>query len=171
MSNLKDKVAVVTGGSRGIGRAICLRLAKSGSAVVVNFTKDTEKAQNVAEEINKNGGAGSVFQADVSDIQQARDLIEFAVQKFGKIDILVNNAGVTSDSLLIRMKEEEWDKVLSTNLKSVFNCTQPAVKHMIKQRNGAIVNISSVIGIIGNAGQSNYAASKAGIIGFTKSVA
>lgn len=171
MSSLKDKVAVITGGSRGIGRAICLRLAKSGASVVINFTKDSEKAQNVADEIKESGGAGLIFQADVSDIQQAGNLIEFAIQKFGKIDILVNNAGITSDNLLIRMKEEEWDKVISTNLKGVFNCTQPAIKYMIKQRNGVVINISSVIGVTGNAGQSNYAASKAGVIGFTKSVA
>lgn len=171
MAVLKDKVAVITGGSRGIGRAICLRLAKSGASVVINFTKDSEKAQNVADEIKESGGAGLIFQADVSDIQQAGNLIEFAIQKFGKIDILVNNAGITSDNLLIRMKEEEWDKVISTNLKGVFNCTQPAIKYMIKQRNGVVVNISSVIGVTGNAGQSNYAASKAGVIGFTKSAA
>ncbi len=171
MAVLKDKVAVVTGGSRGIGQAICLRLAKSGAAVVINFTKDSKQAENIADEIKKNEGTGLVFQADVSDIHQAKKLIEFAVQKFGKIDILVNNAGITSDNLLIRMKEEEWDKVISTNLKGVFNCTQPAIKYMIKQRNGVVINISSVIGVTGNAGQSNYAASKAGIIGFTKSVA
>lgn len=171
MGSLKGKVAIVTGGSRGIGRAICLKLAETGADVVVNDISDDQSVQDLLTEIGKAGSRGIFFKADVSRSDQAKDLVEEALRQMGRVDILVNNAGITRDNLILRMKEEEWDAVLAVNLKGCFNCTQAVSRHMIKQRSGAIINISSVVGIVGNAGQANYSASKAGVIGLTKSVA
>lgn len=169
---LKDKVAVVTGASRGIGRAIAEQLASEGAKVVVNYQSNAPAAEAVVAAINDNGGAALAAQADVSDFVAAQGLIQTALDAFGRIDILVNNAGTTRDTLLLSMKEEEWDLVLATNLKSVFNCCKAAVRPMLRRKQGGrIINISSVAGIVGQAGQTNYAASKAGIIGFSKSLA
>lgn len=169
--DLKDKVAVVTGSSRGIGRATALELARRGASVVVNYNRSAEAAAEVVESIEADGGQAIAVQADVSDSVQAAELIQAAMEAFDSIDILVNNAGTTRDQLLMLMEEEEWDIVLRTNLKSVFNCCKAAARPMMRQRSGRIVNISSVSGIAGQGGQTNYAASKAGIIGFTKSLA
>ncbi|MGQ9628054.1 MAG: 3-oxoacyl-[acyl-carrier-protein] reductase [Anaerolineae bacterium] len=169
--DLRDKVAIVTGSSRGIGRAIAFKLASLGAKVVVNYNRSSEAAQEVVEKIKAEGGEAFAFQADVSQPEQAQALIEVALETYGRLDILVNNAGVTRDTLLIRMKEEDWDVVLDTNLKSAFNCTKAAQRAMIKQRYGRIINIASVVGLSGNPGQANYSAAKAGLIGFTKAVA
>ena len=168
---LQGKVAVITGASRGIGRAIALELARQGAAVVVNYLKSAEAAEDVVNAILDGGGRAAAFQADVSDFQQAQKLIAFAAETFGKIDILVNNAGITRDMLIMMMSEEDWDTVLRTNLKSTFNCSKVAIKHMMRNRYGRIINITSVAGQMGNAGQTNYSASKAGQIGFTKALA
>jgi 3-oxoacyl-[acyl-carrier protein] reductase len=168
---LKDKVAVVTGASRGIGRAIAERLAAEGAKVVVNHRASPEGAGEVVSAIQAQGGEALAVQADVSDFQQAHALIEAAVQQFGRVDVLVNNAGTTRDTLLLLMKEVEWDLVIDTNLKSVFNCCKAVARGMVRQRGGRIINITSVAGLAGNPGQTNYAASKAGVIGFTKSLA
>ncbi len=168
---LKDKVAVVTGGSRGIGRAICERLAAEGAQVVVNYRSSGQEAEEVVAAIRAQGGEAVAVQADVSDFQQAHALIQAATEQFGPVDILVNNAGTTRDTLLMLMKEADWDLVIDTNLKSVFNCCKAVARGMVRRRGGRIINISSVAGLAGNAGQTNYAASKAGIIGFTKSLA
>ncbi len=170
--NLEGKKAVVTGSSRGIGRVIALALAKEGADVAVNYITGNETdAEEVAEAIKAMGRNALLIQANVSSYSESESILEKVVQEFGRVDILVNNAGITRDGLLIRMKEEDWDAVLATNLKGVYNCTKAAVKYMMKQRSGRIVSISSVVGIIGNAGQANYAAAKAGILGFTKAVA
>ncbi len=170
--NLEGKKAVVTGSSRGIGRVIALALAKEGADVAVNYIAGNEAdAQEVAEAIKAMGRKALVIQANVSSYSESESMVEKVVQEFGRVDILINNAGITRDGLLIRMKEEDWDAVLATNLKGVYNCTKAAIKYMMKQRSGRIVSISSVVGIIGNAGQANYAAAKAGILGFTKAVA
>ncbi len=168
---LEGKVALVTGASRGIGRAIALELAAQGARVVVNYHKSAEAAREVVAAIEAAGGQAQAIQADVSDHEQAQALIKAVLEAYGRLDILVNNAGLTRDTLLMTMKEEDWDIVLNTNLKSVFNCCKAAARAMVRQRSGRIVNITSVAGITGNAGQTNYAASKAGIIGFTKSLA
>lgn len=168
---LQDKVAVITGASRGIGRAIAVDFAGRGATVVVNFNKSSAEAEALHQEITKAGGKGALFQADVSDPAQAQSLIKFAVETFGDLHILVNNAGITRDGLLLTMSEADWDAVLTTNLKSTFNCAKAAVKHMIRKRYGRIINIASVAGQMGNPGQTNYSASKAGQIGFTKSLA
>lgn len=168
---LNDSVAIVTGGSRGIGRAIALELASVGVKVVVNFAGRSDKAEETVELIRQAGGESLAVQADVSQSSDVDRLIKTTLEHFGKIDILVNNAGITRDSLLLRMKEADWDAVLSTNLKGVFLCTKAVSKSMLKQRSGVIVNISSVVGLAGNAGQANYSAAKAGVIGFTKSTA
>lgn len=168
---LSGKVAVITGSSRGIGKEIALKLSSLGASVVINYTRGIEKALEVKEEIEKNGGKAEVFQADVSSFEESLDLVKFAVEKFGTIDILVNNAGITRDTLIIRMKEEDFDKVIDVNLKGTFNMIKHVAPIMIKKRSGKIVNVSSVVGIYGNIGQANYAASKAGIIGLTKSIA
>lgn len=167
----QGKVAVVTGSSRGIGAAIASKLAAEGARVVINHRHSAEQAQEVADAIIAAGGEAIVVQADVSDYEQARSLIGAAIETFGRLDILVNNAGTTRDMLLMRMKEAEWDLVIATNLKSVFNCCKAAMRPMMKQRYGRIVNITSVAGLQGNVGQANYAAAKAGLIGFTKSLA
>lgn len=168
---LEGKKALVTGASRGIGRAIALALAAEGADVVINYAGNEAAAKAVAQEVEALGRKALVVQADISSNAAATSLVEQAVKAFGRLDILVNNAGITRDGLLMRMKEEDWDAVLTTNLKGVFNCTKAAVKYMMKQRSGHIVSISSVVGITGNAGQANYAAAKAGVIGFTKAVA
>ena len=169
---LEGKVAVVTGGSRGIGRAIVEDLASNGAKVVVNYHSNADAAQEVVAGIVANGGTAVAIQADVSNFDAAQELIKSAISTYGQLDILVNNAGTTRDTLLMMMKEEQWDVVLATNLKSVFNCCKAATRPMVRRRNGGrIINISSVSGIIGQPGQANYAASKAGIIGFSKSLA
>ncbi len=168
---LENKVAVVTGASRGIGRAVALELARRGASVVVNYHKNADAASEVVSAIQAAGGRAIAVQADVGEFTQAETLIQAALDTFGQIDILVNNAGTTRDQLLMLMKEEEWDEVLRTNLKSVFNCCKAAARPMVRRRQGRIINITSVSGIAGQAGQTNYAASKAGIIGFTKSLA
>lgn len=168
---LEGKVALVTGASRGIGRAVALELARRGAVLVVNYLKSAEAAEDVVNAIQEGGGRGVAFQGDVSDYQQAQGLIAFVVETFGKIDILVNNAGITRDMLIMLMSEEDWDVVLATNLKSTFNCSKIAVKHMMRNRYGRIINITSVAGQMGNPGQTNYSASKAGQIGFTKALA
>ena len=169
--NLQNRVAVVTGSSRGIGAAIARKLAAEGAKVVINHRCSEEQAQTVAGDIVAAGGEAIVVQADVSDYEQAHSLVKAALQAFGRLDILVNNAGTTRDMLLMRMKEVDWDLVIATNLKSVFNCCKAALRPMLKQRYGRIVNITSIAGLQGNPGQTNYAAAKAGLIGFTKSLA
>ncbi|MBI5285159.1 MAG: 3-oxoacyl-[acyl-carrier-protein] reductase [Chloroflexi bacterium] len=168
--DLSGKVALVTGGSRGIGRAITLALAAHGAKVAVNYASNATAA---AETVAAAGGDGVAVAlgGDVSDSATAAKLIEGTISAFGKIDILVNNAGVTSDDLILRMSEAEWDKVIDTNLKGTFNVTKAAIRPMVRQRGGRIICISSVAGIVGNAGQANYSAAKAGIIGFTKAIA
>lgn len=168
---LNNSVALVTGGGRGIGRAIALELARSGAKVVVNYAGRADKAEETVQLIQEIGGVGLAVQADVSLSEDVDRLIQTAVSTYGKIDILVNNAGITRDNLLLRLKESDWDAVLDTNLKGIFLCTKAVCKGMMKQRSGVIINISSVVGITGNAGQANYAAAKAGILGFTKSIA
>ena len=169
--SLQGKVAIVTGGSRGIGRAIALELGKRGASVVVNYNKSPEAADLVVNEIVASGGKAASFHADVSDTIAGQNLIKFAVDTFGDLQILVNNAGITRDTLIMMMSEADWDTVLDANLKSTFNCSKAAVKHMMRKRYGRIVNISSVSGQMGNAGQTNYSASKAGQIGFSKALA
>jgi len=169
--NLESKVAIVTGASRGIGRAIALELAQRGARVVVNYHRSAEAAAEVVATIEAAGGQATAVQADVGDFEQAAGLIQAALDAFGRVDILVNNAGATHDQLLMLMKEEDWDDVLRTNLKSMFNCCKAVARLMVRQRWGRIINISSISGIAGQGGQTNYAASKAGVIGFTKSLA
>jgi 3-oxoacyl-[acyl-carrier protein] reductase len=169
--DLRDKVAVVTGASRGIGRAIALELAGLGASVVVNYRSNAGAATEVVEAIEAEGGQAVAVQADVGDFEQAARLIKTATETMGRVDILVNNAGTTRDQLLMLMKEDDWDVVLRTNLKSAFNCCKAVARQMVRQRGGRIVNVSSVSGICGQGGQTNYSASKAGLIGFTKSLA
>ncbi len=169
--SLQGRTAIVTGGSRGIGRAICLELARRGAAVLVNYNRSSQAAEEIIAQIQTAGGQATAFQADVSDFKQAQDLVKAATDTYGSLDILVNNAGITRDTLIMMMSEEDWDHVISTNLKSTFNCSKAAVRTMMRKRYGRIINITSVAGQMGNAGQTNYAASKAGQIGFTKSLA
>jgi 3-oxoacyl-[acyl-carrier protein] reductase len=171
MFKLSDKVAIVTGSSRGIGVGIAKLLAARGAKVVVNHRNSPEGAEEVAGAIKANGGEAIVVQADVSQSSEAKRLIKETIDTYGQIDILVNNAGITRDKLIMTMKDEDWDLVLKTNLSSVYNCSKAVVRPMMKKRYGRIVNITSVVGLAGQAGQTNYAASKAGIIGFTKSLA
>lgn len=168
---LSGKSAIVTGANRGIGKGIAIKLAELGAKVIINYRSDEEGAKEVLSIIKENGGEADIFKADVSKFDEAEKLITYCKEVFGRVDILVNNAGITKDGLILRMKEEEFDKVIEVNLKGAFNCIRHVSPVMLKQKEGAIVNISSVIGVIGNAGQSNYAASKAGIIGLTKSIA
>lgn len=168
---LTGKVALVTGASRGIGRAIALTLAEQGAIVLVNYNGSRERALEVVAQIEQNGGRAEAVGCDVSDFSDCGKLVEDAIGKYGHVDILVNNAGVTKDNLILRMTEEEYDKVLDTNLKGAFNTIRHLSRYFLKQRSGKIINISSVSGVMGNAGQSNYSASKAGLIGLTKSVA
>ena len=167
----KDKVVVVTGASRGIGRATAVELGRQGAAVVVNFVKDAAAAEAVVAAVVQSGGRAVAHQADVSDFAAAEALIKFAIQHFGDLHILVNNAGITRDGLIMMMSEADWDVVQDTNLKSTFNCSKAAVRHMMRKRSGRVINITSVAGQMGNAGQTNYSASKAGQIGFTKALA
>lgn len=168
---LTGKCAVVTGASRGIGRAIALQLASEGAKVVVNYSGSEQKAQEVVEEIKNNGGEAIAVQANVADTDSVQNLMKTALDTYGSIDILVNNAGITRDNLLMRMKDDEWDDVINTNLKGVFLCTKAVTRQMMKQRAGRIINISSIVGVAGNAGQANYVAAKAGVIGLTKTTA
>lgn len=169
---MKGRCALVTGGSRGIGRAICLELARRGAAVAINCSSSTAAAEETAKLCRELSGAEAiVIKADVSDPAQAEAMVTEAAGKLGRLDILVNNAGITRDGLMLRMKDEDWDSVLNTNLKSAFVTTKAAYKIMMKQKYGRIINVSSIVGIRGNAGQANYSASKAGLIGLTKSVA
>lgn len=168
---LTGKVAVVTGASRGIGREIAKTLAAEGALVVVNYNGSREKAKEAVAEIEEAGGKAEAAQCDVSDFEKAGELMEYVVKTYGRVDILVNNAGITKDGLLMRMSEEDFDSVVRTNLKGAFNCMRHVARQMIRQKSGRIINISSVSGVLGNAGQVNYAASKAGIIGMTKSAA
>ncbi|MBM7665126.1 3-oxoacyl-[acyl-carrier protein] reductase [Solibacillus kalamii] len=168
---LAGKCAVVTGASRGIGRAIALQLASEGAKVVVNYSGSEQKAQEVVEEIKANGGEAIAVQANVADTDSVQNLMKTALDTYGSIDILVNNAGITRDNLLMRMKDDEWDDVINTNLKGVFLCTKAVTRQMMKQRAGRIINISSIVGVAGNAGQANYVAAKAGVIGLTKTTA
>jgi 3-oxoacyl-[acyl-carrier protein] reductase len=165
------KAAIVTGGSRGIGRAIALRLAAGGAKVVVNYHSNEAAASEVVEQVRAGGGEAVAVQADVSQPAQAQALIDAAQKAFGRVDILVNNAGTTRDTLIMRMSEEDWDLVVDTNLKGAFNCIKAATRPMMRQRYGRIVNVTSVSGLAGNAGQANYAAAKAGLVGLTKTVA
>ena len=169
--NLDGKIAVITGGSRGIGKAIAMKLARLGANIVVNYTSSANQAEEVVESIKNMGREAIAIKANVANFEEVQNFIAQAEEKFGKIDILINNAGVTKDKLLIKMNEDDWDKVIEVNLKGTYNCTKAVSRKMMKQRSGKIVNVASVVGINGNAGQSNYAASKAGIIGFTKSIA
>ncbi len=171
MRGLEGKVALVTGASRGIGRGIALRLAEEGCKVVVNYNRSADAAQEVVDAIKGKGGEAVAIQADVSDFKEAQRLVKEAQAAFGRIDILVNNAGTTRDNLLALMKEAEWDTVINTNLKSCYNVTKAVLRGMMRQRAGRIINITSVSGITGLPGQTNYSASKAGIIGFTKALA
>jgi len=167
---LKDRVSLITGAARGIGKEIALLFAREGSDVVV-CDVDLEAAQNTQKEIESLGRRALSFKADVTNITQVEEMVNLILDKFSKIDILVNNAGITKDNLVLRMSDDEWDKVLSVNLKGAFNCLKVVSRHMLKKRYGKIVNVASIIGMIGNAGQANYAASKGGLIALTKSVA
>lgn len=168
---LTGKCAVVTGASRGIGRAIALELASQGAQIVVNYSGSEQRAQQVVEEIQALGGQAIAVQANVADTESVQQLMKTAIDTFGSIDILVNNAGITRDNLLMRMKDDEWDDVINTNLKGVFLCTKAVTRQMMKQRAGRIINISSIVGVAGNPGQANYVAAKAGVIGLTKTTA
>jgi 3-oxoacyl-[acyl-carrier protein] reductase len=170
-SSLDGKVAIVTGSSRGIGRGIAIELGSRGAAVVVNYLNSAAAAEDVASQIQSSGGQAIAHQADVSDFNAAQELIKYAIDTFGGLDILVNNAGITRDKLIMMMTEEDWDIVQDTNLKSTFNCSKAAVRHMMRKRSGRIINITSIAGQMGNPGQTNYSASKAGQIGFTKALA
>ncbi len=168
---LEHKVALVTGASRGIGKEVALELARNGADVVVNYSGSEEAANIVVSEIEKLGRKAIAFKANVASLSEVEAMFKETINQFGKIDILVNNAGITRDNLMMRMKEAEWDAVINTNLKGVYNCMKAATRPMMKQKSGKIVNISSVVGILGNPGQVNYVAAKAGVIGMTKTVA
>lgn len=168
---LDGKVVLVTGASRGIGRAIALRLAKDGATVVVNYAGNEAAANETRKMIESIGGKASLSRADVSSAEAVEQMVKDVMQEYGRIDILINNAGITKDGLLMRMKEADWDAVLNTNLKGVYHCTKAVARYMMKQKSGKIVNLTSVVGLTGNIGQANYAAAKAGVIGFTKSIA
>ena len=171
MMQLKEKTAIVTGGARGIGKSIAMTLAAAGANIVINYTRSSKEAEEVVEEAKKLGVSALALKADVSKNDEIENLVKEVLNQFGSIDILVNNAGITRDNLLIRMSEEDFQAVIDINLKGAFLCTKHVSKVMMKQRTGKIINIASVVGVMGNAGQSNYAASKAGLIGFTKSIA
>ena len=168
---LKDKIALVTGGSRGIGSFICTELAKAGATVIINYSNSKDSAEEVLKQIESASGNGEVVKFDVSDSNEVEKSIKEIIDKYEKIDILVNNAGITRDSLFMRMKENQWDEVFETNIKGVFNCTKNVVRMMIKNQYGKIINISSVVGEMGNPGQVNYSSTKSALIGFTKSLA
>lgn len=168
---LESKVALVTGAGRGIGRAIAIALAKEGAEVVVNYNGSEERAKEVKQTIEENGGKASIYKCNVSDFEACEAMIKDIVKEHGRLDILVNNAGITKDGLIMKMKEEDFDSVLNVNLKGTFNTIRHSARQMLRQKSGKIINISSVSGILGNAGQANYAASKAGVIGLTKTMA
>ena len=168
---LEGKIALVTGAGRGIGRAVALKLAGQGAVVVVNYNGSKERAEEVVKTILENGGTASAYQCSVSDFEACEKMIKDVIAQYGHLDILVNNAGITRDGLIMKMKEEDFDAVIETNLKGTFNTIRHTTRWMLKQKGGKIINISSVSGILGNAGQANYCASKAGVIGLTKSVA
>lgn len=168
---LKDKVCVVTGSSKGIGKAIALEFAKNGAKVVINASAMSERAEETLKEIRETGALCELVCADISTADGAKMLIDTAVEKFGGVDVLVNNAGITRDTLMLRMSEDDWEKVMDVNLKGPFNCIKAVSRVMMKKKCGSIINISSVVGIIGNPGQANYSASKAGLIGLTKTTA
>lgn len=171
MDSLKNKVVLVTGGSRGIGEAICRKFASLGAAVIVNYSRSESKANSLVEAIQGDGGKAIAVKANVADFKEAEHLVNTAIEHFGRVDVLINNAGITKDQLMLRMSEEDFDDVIDVNLKGTWQMCKQLTRHFLKQRQGAIINITSVVGIIGNAGQSNYVASKAGIIGLTKSLA
>lgn len=171
MNILENKVSLVTGASRGIGKAIAIKLAESGSDIAFTYRSSEEKALKLAGKLTSYGVKAKAYKSDASSFEATGNLIEEILTEFGKLDVVVNNAGITQDNLIMRMSEEQWDNVIDTNLKSVFNVTKNVIRSMMKARSGSIINITSIVGIRGNAGQSNYAASKAGIIGFTKSIA
>lgn len=168
---LKDKVAIVTGASRGIGAAIAANLAQHGAKVVVNYNSSAEAAEAVVQQIEEKGGVAMALKADVGSFEACQEMVKTTIDTYGQVDILVNNAGTTRDTLLMMMKEEDWDVVINTNLKSMFNCSKAVLRPMVRKRKGRIINISSIVGLRGQGGQTNYAATKAGIIGFTKSLA
>lgn len=168
---MQERVAIVTGSSRGIGRAIALSFARQGYQVVINYHRNREQAEQVMAEVNAAGGRGILVQADISQPEEARDLIETGVKEFGRLDVMVNNAGINHDQLMLRIQDDEWERVIDTNLAAAFYCSRAAVKHMLKKRFGRIINISSVVGISGNAGQTHYAAAKSGLLGLTYSIA
>lgn len=171
MSRFEGKSAIVTGASRGIGREIALQLGREGAKVAVNYSGSKDKAEEVAKLIQEAGGEAFAIQADVSDAESVKNLVDETIARFGSVDILVNNAGITKDNLLMRMKEDEWDDVIDTNLKGVFLCTKGVTRQMMRQRAGKIVNVASIVGVSGNPGQANYVAAKAGVIGLTKTTA
>lgn len=166
-----EKVVVVTGSSRGIGKAIALEFGRCGAKVVVNYNRSSDQADAVVAEIIASGGNAAAFKADVAEPIEAQNLVKFAIETFGDLHILVNNAGITRDNLIMMMSDSDWDSVMNANLRSTFNCSKAAIRHMMRKRYGRIINISSVSGQMGNAGQTNYSASKAGQIGFTKALA
>ena len=168
---LKNKIVLITGAGRGIGRAIAIALAKEGAEVVINYNGSEERAKEVKQTIEENGGKASIYKCNVSDFVACEAMIKDIVKECGHLDILVNNAGITKDGLIMKMKEEDFDSVLNVNLKGTFNTIRHSARQMLKQRSGKIINISSVSGILGNVGQANYAASKAGVIGLTKTMA
>ncbi|MDT8859061.1 3-oxoacyl-[acyl-carrier-protein] reductase [Alkalihalobacillus sp. MEB130] len=168
---LQGKTAIVTGASRGIGRATAIELGRNGANVVVNYAGSQERAEQVVAEIKSLGVDALAIQADVADSEQVQAMVKETIEVFGRVDILVNNAGITKDNLIMRMKEEEWDAVINTNLKGVFNCGKAVTRQMMKQRYGRIINVASVVGVLGNPGQANYVAAKAGVIGLTKTMA
>ena len=169
--NLEGKAALVTGASRGIGREIALELARQGANVAVNFAGNEAKANEVVDEIKALGRDALAIKCDVSKTEEVSSMVKETIERFGSLDILVNNAGITRDNLLMRMKDEEWDDVININLKGVFLCTKAVTRQMMKQRNGRIINIASIVGVSGNPGQANYVAAKAGVIGLTKTAA
>ena len=171
MKLLENKVVIITGASRGIGRSIAQKCIEHGAKVAFTYLSSDEKARALEQELSQNGGEVKGFKSDASNFEQAQQLVDDVVAHFGTVDVLVNNAGITRDTLLMRMTEEQWDEVINTNLKSAFNLTKAVLRPMLKAKSGSIINMSSIVGVRGNAGQANYAASKAGLIGFTKSVA
>jgi len=171
MKLLENKIALITGGSRGIGEAIAKRFAAEGAAVAFTYHSSEERAKKVESELQAAGVQAKAYKSDASSYEQAEALVKSVLEDFGQVDILINNAGITRDNLMLRMNESQWDQVIETNLKSVFNLTKHILRPMLKNRSGSIINMSSVVGVFGNAGQANYAASKAGIIGFSKSIA
>jgi len=171
MKILEGKTALVTGGSRGIGEAIVRKFAEQGADVAFTYLSSEDRAKKVESDLKEMGSNAKAYRSDASSYEQAEELVKVVLEDYGKIDILINNAGITRDNLMLRMSEEQWDQVVQTNLKSVFNLTKHVLRPMLKNRGGSIINMSSVVGVFGNAGQANYAASKAGIFGFTKSIA